>query len=111
MERVDLSYLVRLAGGNDQFVNEMIISFIEITPSYVHEVRHQCDEKNWPGLQASAHRFKSAVKYLGLNEMAQIVEAIEESAVEPADSRHLSELMAALNVIYDASVNELKSKL
>jgi len=111
MEHVDLSYLFKIADGNHQFVNEVINSFIELTPRYVQEVRHQCEAKNWLGLQASAHRFKSAVKYFGLNEMAQIIETIEENATETADRQNLLELIASMNANYTAAINELKSKL
>jgi HPt (histidine-containing phosphotransfer) domain-containing protein len=108
MEHVDLSYLVKIAGGNHQFVSAVINSFIEITPLYVQDVRHQCETKNWPGLQASAHRFKSAVKYLGMNKMAQIIETIEANATEAADQSRLLELIAAVNANYLAVITELK---
>jgi len=111
MEHVDLSYLIKLAEGNKQFVNEVINSFIELTPRYVQEVRHQCEAKNWPGLQASAHRFKSAVKYFGLNETAQIIETIEANATEPADRQNLLELIASMNANYEVALNELKNIL
>lgn len=110
MQHVDLSYLIRLAGGNNQFVNEFIDCFLDTTPSYVQEVRHQCAQKNWPGLQASAHRFKTAVRYLGLSKLAHIIETIEERAAQKVNKENLFELVAAMNAIYDASVRELKSR-
>lgn len=111
MEHVDLSYLLKIADGNHQFVNAVISSFIEITPLYVQDVRHQCETKNWPGLQASAHRLKSAIKYLGMNEMARIIETIEANATEAADQRRLLELIVAINANYQAAITELKNIL
>jgi HPt (histidine-containing phosphotransfer) domain-containing protein len=111
MEHVDLSYLFKIAGGNHQFVNAVINSFIEITPLYVQDVRRHYEMKNWRGLQASAHRFKSAIKYMGMNEMTRIIETIEENATEAADQRRLLELIAAINANYEAALSELKSML
>lgn len=111
MEHVDLSYLLKIAGGNRQFVNAVVSSFIEITPQYIQDVRRQFETRNWPGLQASAHRFKSAIKYLGMNEMTRIIETIEENATETADQRRLLELIAAINAKYEAALDELKSLL
>src|SRR5574341_937558 len=104
MEHVDLSYLVRLARGNNQFIHELIGCFLETTPSYLQETRHQYDVKNWPGLRASAPGFKTAVRYLGLSKLAQIIETIDENAAKQATIENLFELITAMNAISDASV-------
>ncbi len=111
MNYIDLSYVREVADGDDQFVAELIHSFILSTPSYYEEVRHRVLEKDRQELQAAAHRLKSAALNFGLTELVRMIKAIEEKAASEADWESLPPLLSKMSLVLEASLTELKNEL
>ena len=107
MKYLDLSYVNHLSGGDTELVNELIDLFLNSAPSYAAEIRKNFTGENWQETAAIAHKFKSAAQYIGFKKLAQLLNTIEQNSEEQIDTKILSELIAKMNIVLDASINEL----
>jgi HPt (histidine-containing phosphotransfer) domain-containing protein len=82
----DLTYLTNMAGGNPEIVKEMIQIFIDQAQEYIVEMRKYLDEKDYLSLGRLAHKSKSSVAIMGMNDLAaelKILELLAKESNEP----------------------------
>ena len=111
MNYIDLSYVREISAGDDQFIANLIQSFLRSTPRFREEFRHREQRKNRQELQAVTHRLKSAALYLGLHELVRILGAIEEHAASEPGGESLPPLLLELELVLEASLSELRTEL
>jgi HPt (histidine-containing phosphotransfer) domain-containing protein len=79
--KIDLSYLREMSGGN----KELILDMISIFNSQVVEIADEMDQllknKEYVALGKLAHKAKSSVAIMGLNDLAAELKNLENSAV------------------------------
>ncbi len=74
---LDLSYLKEMSGNNKDIMKEMVAIFIEQTPEFTQGVADYFESRNWTQLGAIAHKAKSSVRIMGMNELGTCLENIE----------------------------------
>ena len=62
MANVDLSYLNEISGGDKEFIDEMINTFLEETPKDLAAIKEHSDSSNWTEVGKTAHKLKSSIK-------------------------------------------------
>ena len=65
----NLEYLLNVTGGESSLMEEMINIFIEQSEEYLTEIKILFEEKEWIKLAALAHKAKSSVAMVGLEEL------------------------------------------
>ena len=78
----DLTYLTNMAGGNPEIVKEMIQIFIDQAQEYIVEMRKFLDDKDYLSLGRLAHKSKSSVAIMGMNDLASELKTLELLAKE-----------------------------
>ncbi|MCB0737063.1 MAG: Hpt domain-containing protein [Bacteroidetes bacterium] len=79
MANVDLSYLNEISGGDKEFIDEMINTFLEETPKDLAAIKEHSDSSNWTEVGKTAHKLKSSIKMFGLGNLKDEVLDIEMS--------------------------------
>jgi HPt (histidine-containing phosphotransfer) domain-containing protein len=81
----DLTYLNNMSGGNSEIIKEMIEIFNEQSKHYIVDMQKYLDEKNYSLLGKLAHKAKSSVAIMGMNELADDLKTLEIKAKEGKD--------------------------
>ena len=73
----DLTYLNNMSGGNPEIIKEMISIFNEQVQEYIVDMQKLLDEKNYVQLGKLAHKAKSSVAIMGMNDLAADLKSLE----------------------------------
>lgn len=105
---IDLSYLQGLSNGSDQFVEKMLLLFLEQTPEAVQDLEKHCTNKDWKALRATAHKLKSSYMFIGVKELPDVVGSVEEYAANTIKLDLLPEIIIQIKEISSLVMEELE---
>ena len=81
----DLNYLKTMSGGDDKFISEMIDLFREQIGEYTELMPRLLHNKEYRDLSKLAHKAKSSVAVMGMNQVADLLkEQSERESCDPA---------------------------
>ncbi len=69
---VDLTYLEGIADGDTSIIKELIEIFLDQMPEFTEGFDLNLKEKNWLKIAAIAHKAKSSVVSMGMNELGNV---------------------------------------
>jgi PAS domain S-box-containing protein len=75
----DFTYLRNVSGNNEEFIREMILTFIQTIPPILSEMNASVTEQDWNKLSRLAHQIKPSLALMGMNELRSKVVYIEEN--------------------------------
>ena len=81
----DLNYLKTMSGGDPGFIREMIDLFREQIDEYKSIMPELLDKKDYDSLSKIAHKAKSSVAVMGMNEVADLLKELEILASDRKD--------------------------
>ena len=81
----DLSYLNNMSGGSREIVKEMISIFNEQSKDYICDMQKYLDEKNYLLLGKLAHKAKSSVAIMGMDDLAADLKTLEINTKDEKD--------------------------
>ena len=111
---INLEYLYELSGGDESFIKDMINSFIQQTPANLQELSSLCHEQKWNELGRMAHKTKSSLSFIGVQQMADEVGIIEQICLqsdEEVDKGYIEQLLVSIEQVFEFTKIELKEKL
>lgn len=73
----DLSYLNNMSGGNPEIIREMIMIFNEQANEYLRDMQKYLREKDYLALGKLAHKAKSSIAIMGMNDLAADMKTLE----------------------------------
>jgi HPt (histidine-containing phosphotransfer) domain-containing protein len=80
--KTDLTYLKNMAGGNIEFVKEMISIFEEQVIELKEDMTKAFNSQNWSALGKVAHKAKSSIAVVGMTDLANELKSLELLAGE-----------------------------
>ncbi len=80
--KIDLSYLREMAGSNKELVLEMISIFKSQVVEFGENMDHLLESKEYDLLGKLAHKAKSSVAIMGMEDLAQRLKDLENAARE-----------------------------
>jgi HPt (histidine-containing phosphotransfer) domain-containing protein len=104
----NLEYLQSISGGDQDFVQDMILTFISDVPNELIKLRKLVIEENWQRVGEDAHKFASSLLFLGLDELKLIAVEIEESGLSRNRLDHIPLLLDQLDKGCAQIIAELK---
>ena len=78
----DLNYLRTMSGGDSKFIQEMIELFREQIEEYKQQMPELLRKKDYDSLSKMAHKAKSSVAVMGMNQVADQLRELEILAGE-----------------------------
>lgn len=78
--KVDLSYLNDIAGGNVEFVIDMIDIFLEQTPGYFEQLNAAIQQQDWKTTGDMAHKIKPTLVFVGAEDLRLKMQELESNA-------------------------------
>jgi PAS domain S-box-containing protein len=78
-QRYDFTYLRNVSGNNEEFIREMILTFVQTIPPILDQMQISVSEKDWDKLSKLAHQIKPSLALMGMNDLRADVIFIEQS--------------------------------
>ncbi len=69
---IDLSYLEGIAEGDKEVIKELVEIFLDQMPEFTDGFSESMGDKNWTKVAAIAHKAKSSVMSMGMEELGNI---------------------------------------
>jgi HPt (histidine-containing phosphotransfer) domain-containing protein len=90
---VDLGNLYRLSGGDEQFVKEMLVTFIKSNEEGLEEMVENIKTGEKEKIADLAHKLLPPCRHLGAGDLAAILTEIEKRGRTGGDTRQLERLI------------------
>ncbi len=74
---VDMEYLYGMAGNNTDLIREMVEIFVQQIPEFNEIFEKLYSEQNWHELGMQAHKAKSSVAIMGMDDLAKMLKEFE----------------------------------
>ena len=109
---IDLSYLVALCDGDDDFMNTIIASFVEEMPETLQLIQQNMQDGNWEMVGQLAHKMKPSVQFVGMDDTLEKTKDIE-LACRNAEicPKHLGGLVREVTQETTTAIAELQAVL
>ena len=99
---IDLTYLNEIAGGDAEFMIDMIDIFIEQTPIYTEQLLQAVDAKDWKTVGDIAHKIKPTLAFMGANKAKDQMATIEQNARTESNLEEISMEFAEVKAVCES---------
>jgi HPt (histidine-containing phosphotransfer) domain-containing protein len=107
----NLRYLVGLSEGNEEFVKEMVHTFIAENPKELREVATGISARNFDQIRSGAHRMRSTIPFVGIDAIiGPDVSEIEQLAKKRESLEKIEELFENVKEVCSRALAELKEE-
>jgi HPt (histidine-containing phosphotransfer) domain-containing protein len=111
MAYTDLSYLKEITGGENSIVKEMVEMFLDQVDEFKMNLTKFLNEKRYFELGKEAHKAKSSVLIVGMEEMGKRLKKLQLLTEEGKEVETYPEYVKMFIEQCDAAVIELKEEL
>ncbi len=113
---INSEYLDSVSAGDPEIIREIVDMFSEQVIEMYNEMKSLLEEKNYHSLGMLAHKAKSSVSIMGMNDLAEMLRTFELQAKDGTDSelygsyidRFLYETKIAVTELGDLVNNPVK---
>lgn len=81
----DLSIVVAISGGDDEFVKRMVVMFVDTIPALLDELENSSERGNWDAVGRLAHRLKSTIDSMGIASLKTVIRSLEKFGKEESN--------------------------
>jgi len=93
----DLTLLLEIADGSDEFIVDSIEMFLQQTPESIQHVSDAIIAQDWPTAGSAAHKMKSTLGFFGMLNSQALIQQIELTCKR--GSPNVDDLLAQLNQV------------
>lgn len=111
MAYTDLSYLKEITGGENSIVIEMVEMFIDQVSEFKENLNQYLKDKNWVDLGKEAHKAKSSVLIVGMEELGKNLKKLQLLTEEEKEVETYPDYVKMFIEQCDAAVIELQNEL
>jgi CheY-like chemotaxis protein/HPt (histidine-containing phosphotransfer) domain-containing protein len=101
-DKINLQNLYHISGGDEQFVKQMLFSFIESTEQGINEMQVAVKSGQLDSVAELAHKMFPPCRHIGAIELGNLLRKIEENIQKKAEQH-------ALEILMDESLLEFKA--
>jgi len=107
----DLNYLKTMSNGDPAFIREMIDLFREQIEEYKIEMPQLLRNKEYSSLSKMAHKAKSSVAVMGMNEVSELLKELEILASEEKEVERYESMIEEFLTQSKLAIEELGKAL
>lgn len=109
-KHINLEYILELAGGENEFVAEMIETYLETVGPNIRLLRDAVAANNAESITFLSHKLKGSFRFIGCTEPGDMMEEIENNH-EQGNLTRILELLRTVEEEYAGTEEELKQVL
>lgn len=107
----DLNYLEEVSDGDKEFSATLISYFVENTPNVLTSLKNETQNQNWEQVKQIAHKFKTQVTYMGIFQISEVVEQVEQNAHKRENLEQIWPWVQNIEKICLLAIEQLKDEL
>jgi HPt (histidine-containing phosphotransfer) domain-containing protein len=96
-----------MSNNDEQFISDMIDSFIKNTPEILQQLEQAINEQNWQHVGDLAHKIKPNLAFLGIDSLKETVLTIELSGKNAENTEALPKQVEHLITKVNEALEEL----
>ncbi len=104
---INLSYLESISNGDNHFILELIDMFFEQVPEYQKRLQLLYQKKDWYNLGRTAHKARSAILMVGMENLASELKKLEENAKVEKNIHEYQEIITKFVDYSNIAIKEL----
>lgn len=106
----NLASLDELAGGDQDFVNSMVETFLEHTPGQLEEIKSAFAAGDLVTVGNVAHKIKPNIDLFGIEAIREDIRAVEQLGKAGDNSAELREAIAAVDKELQIAFDQLRAR-
>jgi HPt (histidine-containing phosphotransfer) domain-containing protein len=110
-KQVDIQYIYGIAGGEEEFVIEIINNFLNSSDARLEKLLSDLQNDRFEDLHFDAHKLKGTFRFIGASRLGNIMEDIEKKAANGIAIEDVGNLTSEVRQVHAAVVAELKEIL
>ncbi len=111
MAYTDLSYLKEITGGESSIVIEMVEMFLAQVDEFKTNLNQHLNDKNWVDLGKEAHKAKSSVLIMGMEDLGKNLKHLQLLTEEEKEIETYPDYVKMFIEQCDAAVIELQEEM
>jgi FOG: HPt domain len=104
----NLDYLNSISGGDQDFILDMLQTFVTNAPEELSKIKSLVQNENWQKAGEDAHKFASSLLFLGLDQLKHFATQIEEFGINQVNMDQIPVLLTQLEDGCNLLIGELK---
>lgn len=108
---IKFDLLIKLAGGDDDFIREMLNLFLDKAPASLENLNKSIKNNDLVAIANQAHKLKSSIQIIADNELHLLIKKIEEEARANRSKSELTENIEYLNTQMITLFDSIKKRL
>jgi len=110
-DAINLDYFDTLTIGDVGLKVRLMSIMLDETPLELAMLKEYASSKNYVGIRSTAHKMKSSLQYLGLDETYEMVKSIEAAAKEKSDLKAIQEKINIVILSCESALIQLQTAL
>ena len=111
MKHTDLTYLKSMSGGSKELIQEMVDIFISQVKEFSEGMDNYLNKEDWDNLGKLAHKAKSSVAIMGMENLANELKRLELLTIEKKEIEIYPEIISRFKKDCSEAVTELNEFL
>ncbi len=107
MEIINVDYIEEVCGGSKEIIKEMVDIFRQQIPEFCNEMKSLLDSGQNYNLGLLAHKAKSSVAIMGMQDLADKLKELEHKAKKGEEAESYSEYIEAFKRDTSLALKEL----
>ena len=107
----DLSTIIDISGGDDEFVQTMVVLFIDTVPANLKELNVALQNKNWDMVSKMAHKLKSTLDSMGIHSIAQDIRTVEQTAKTKESLENIPAMVSRIVDVVGKCIEQIKKDM
>lgn len=105
----DLSYLIKASDNNQEFIQEIITTFLDSMPKTIEEIQTQLQRKNWARLANVIHKIKPSITLMGIHHLKDKISLLEHVTRTNQDEQIIQGLATDVSQSLSKVIRSLQS--
>ncbi len=107
----DLSTIIEISGGDEEFVQTMVSLFVDTVPANLKELNVALQNKNWDMVSKTAHKLKSTLDSMGIHSIGQDIRTVEQTAKTKESLDNIPAMVSRINDVVGKCIDQIKKDL
>ncbi len=107
MNKLDLTYLNEISGGDKNFIREMLDLFVASTANEVNQFDALLNNADYDKINSLAHKMKAPIQMLGASQLFETVKTIETIGRDKQGLEQLPNLIGSVKT----EIEDLKEEI
>jgi PAS domain S-box-containing protein len=107
---IDLTYLKKVSNNNEEFIKEIISTFLETMPKTIEDIKANLADKNWIQVGKVAHKIKPTITLMGIHHLKDKILQLELETKDGCNEQLITNLAEEVNLYLNRAIDSLQVK-